>query len=64
MKLKCYREKLKKTLEECASELKTSPQNFSRWERGRIPSKEQMLIIVEWSNGEVTPNDFYNQNAA
>lgn len=35
----------------------------SMWVIGkRIPSKENMQKIYEWSGGEVEPNDFYNVN--
>ena len=27
---------------------------------GRIPDREVMPRIVEWSGGELTPNDFYD----
>lgn len=34
-----------------------------RWANGtRIPSKENMQKIYEWSGGRVEPNDFYNIN--
>lgn len=34
-----------------------------RWANGcRVPSKENMQKIYEWSGGQVEPNDFYNIN--
>ena len=48
------------TQEQAALELETNQANVSRWVIGQvIPNRETMKKIVEWSDGKVQPNDFY-----
>lgn len=49
------------TQDQAAKELNVPQATVSYWVRGvKIPSFENMKKIVEWSKGEVQPNDFYN----
>lgn len=60
MQLKEFRALRKKTLEEDAAELKTTPATLSRWQNNKaIPGRDEMKRIVAWSRGAVHPNDFY-----
>lgn len=60
MQLKEYRALRKKTLEEDAKDLGTTPATLSRWQNNKaIPGREEMKRIVTWSKGAVQPNDFY-----
>lgn len=48
------------TQEQAASELGVDQAQISYWARGiKLPNKENMKKIVEWSGGKVQPNDFY-----
>ena len=60
MGLKSYRESKKLSQREMAEELEVSRDVYISWESGRsIPRPENMQKIVEITNGEVQPNDFY-----
>lgn len=51
-----------KTQGECASEIGTSRQVWSDYERGRrIPNRHFMPLIVKLTGGEVQAGDFYPQ---
>ena len=61
MKIKNYitKNKIKKT--DAAKQLETSFVNIFRWINGvSIPRPAEMKKIFIWSNGEVSPNDFYD----
>ncbi len=48
------------TQEQAAKELGVPQATVSYWVRGvKIPTPDNMKKIVEWSKGEVQPNDFY-----
>lgn len=52
---------IKKTTNQAATELGFSQADISRYCTGKsIPRPERMKKIEDWSNGAVTPNDFYN----
>ena len=58
--MKKYLEKHGLTLAAAAESLGCTQQAVSLWEKDqRIPQKDQMKKIYEWSNGEVTAMDFY-----
>jgi transcriptional regulator with XRE-family HTH domain len=60
MKLLEYRKKEKKTQKEMAALLGVSLIVYCSWEYGlRYPTRNNMKNIVEKTNGEVQPNDFY-----
>lgn len=60
MKLVDYRKKENKTQKEMADFLGVSVDVYQSWEYGkRIPTKIYMLNIINKTNGEVQPNDFY-----
>ena len=62
MKLKAYIDDvLKISVAEAARQLKKRQQSVHLWYTGeRIPRKGEMAGIVNWSNGAVQPNDFYD----
>lgn len=61
MKLYEWRKKENKTQQEMADSLGTTQAIYQKWESGEtIPRPESMQKIVEYTNGEVQPNDFYN----
>lgn len=46
---------------QAAADIGVSNVSWRYWERGdKIPSRENMTAIFEWSSGLVTPNDFYD----
>ena len=48
------------TQEQASKELEVAQGQISLWVNGeRLPRPENMKKIVEWSKGEVQPNDFY-----
>lgn len=50
-----------KTTKQAAIELGFSQADVSRYCTGRVvPRLQRIKKIEEWSNGAVTPNDFYN----
>lgn len=60
MKLLEYRKKETKTQKEMAALLGVSLIVYCSWEYGlRYPTRNNMKNIVEKTNGEVQPNDFY-----
>ena len=60
MKLRDYIKRIGKTGREVANDLQVSAATVSRWAAGKvIPSREEMLKIVRWSQGEVSAIDFY-----
>ena len=61
--LQTYLDKNNKTVADMARELDVLHCVALRWVNGaRVPSKENMQKIYEWSGGQVEPNDFYNIN--
>lgn len=47
------------TQEQAALELETNQANISRWASGEcLPEAKMMVKIMNWSNGEVQPNDW------
>ena len=61
MKLYEWRKKENKTQQEVADALGVFQSVIQKWESGEtIPRPESMQKIVEYTNGEVQPNDFYN----
>ena len=61
MKLYEWRKKENKTQQEVADALGVFQSVIQKWESGEtIPRPESMQMIVEYTNGEVQPNDFYN----
>ncbi len=66
MKLKKYLEKEKHTQMsfidqiEMAKGIKIPQGTFAKWITGsRIPRKKEMLILLDITEGNVQPNDFY-----
>ncbi len=66
MKLKIYLEKEKHTQMsfidqiEMAKGVKIPQGTFAKWITGsRIPRKKEMLILLDITEGNVQPNDFY-----
>lgn len=63
MKLKKYREGRNIKQNQAAEELDVTKDVYNSWEYGvRIPRPENMKKIAEWSGGQVTANDFYEDN--
>ena len=60
MLLKTYRVATAKlSREKAGKELGVDGITLWRWENGRsIPEADNLRKIMEWSNGQVTPNDF------
>lgn len=60
MKLRLYREKTGLSQIAAGEQLGVSKDVYNSWEYGhRIPRPGVMKKITQWSNGAVTPNDFY-----
>lgn len=60
MNLREYLRLTRQTEKEAADDLKVKQPVFNRWVNGtRIPNPGNMAAIFNWSNGVVTPNDFY-----
>lgn len=60
MKLKEYRERKNKKIQEMADLIGVSKDVYLSWEYcKRIPRPETMAKIVAYTKGEVTANDFY-----
>lgn len=60
--LRKWRENQGKSQGECASQIGTSRQVWSDWERGRrVPNREFMPKVVKLTGGAVTAGDFYPQ---
>lgn len=60
MQLKEWIKKENKTQQEVADALGVAQGLVSSWCNGeRLPRPENMQKITEYTNGEVTPNDFY-----
>lgn len=63
MKLQQYLDEKQQTVADLARALCVQHTVALRWANGaRVPSKENMQKIYEWSGGAVEPNDFYNIN--
>lgn len=63
MKLKQWRLSKNKTQDELAKELGANQGMVQKWENEVVrPSAEFMLKIMELTNKEVQPNDFYEQD--
>jgi transcriptional regulator with XRE-family HTH domain len=66
MKLKTYREQNGLTLEAMAARVaeklgkRVDLQIIHRIERGQLPKRDMAKAIVEATDGQVTPNDFYD----
>ena len=61
MKLREYIKNNNFTIESFSDLCNVSYTTFIKWVYDkRIPSKNYMKIIYKKTNGEVTPNDFYN----
>ena len=62
MTLEEYRHTNKKTISEMVNFFGVSQMTLWRWENGKaIPRKEMIKKIEEWSNGQITPMDFYTK---
>ena len=60
MQLKEWIEKENKTIKDISEDLEVSEMNVYRWCAGTvIPRPDMMAKIVEYTGGEVQPNDFY-----
>lgn len=60
MKLEKYIEDEEISLKQAAEQLGFSYEDVRRYCKGEvIPRPENMKKIVEWSQGKVQPNDFY-----
>ena len=63
MKLKAYLQKNNKRAADMARALNIKHSVVLRWVKGlRVPTVENMQKIFAYTNGEVTPNDFYDIN--
>lgn len=63
MQFKDYMKQNKKTLKECAAEIGVSIPTIHRYASGvRKPLPKNMLKIIQWSNGQIQPNDFYTSD--
>lgn len=63
MKLQRYLQEKQIGVVEMSKQLGLPQSTCSMWlTEKRIPSKESMQKIYEWSGGQVEPNDFYNIN--
>lgn len=61
MKLQEYLDKNNKKVSDLAGDLNLRHTVVLRWVRGkRYPRPESMQKIFEYTNGAVTPNDFFN----
>lgn len=61
-KMKKIRLSKKLTLGEVAKALGCTTPAIYKWENNqRIPTPKYMKKIMEWSKGEIQPNDFYKQ---
>lgn len=61
MHIKEYIESKEMTVAEAARDFGCTDQAMRYWVKGsRIPRHEQMLRIVEWSGGTISPGDFYD----
>lgn len=58
MKLAAYLKQAGKTRSAFAAELGTSRQNVARWCDGVTPRREDMLLILGATGGQVTAHDF------
>lgn len=64
MKLKDYIKFREMSVRAAARDGGFPEENFRLWSLGRsVPRAECMLKLFKWSNGHVTPNDFYNLQA-
>lgn len=64
MKLVEYIKLRKIGVKECAKELGVYPFTISRWISGdRIPRKDTLIKIANWSNQCVMPTDFFSQSS-
>lgn len=62
MKLKEYLQHKNISIEKASEELGFSYENVRRYTAGSvIPRPDNMQKIIEWSGGQVTPNDFYQK---
>jgi len=60
MKLDAYLEQACLTQEKFAEMIGCEQPTVTRFIKGRIPSPELMRRIVEKTDGQVTPNDFFD----
>lgn len=61
MRLKDFMDTNRKSIKDLSEGLKCEYENARLYYAGEvIPRPERMKKIYEWSNGAVTPNDFYN----
>lgn len=62
MDLKTYYKSTGKSMDACGAELGVNASVFRSWLIGtKIPRRNFMLKIFEWSGGQVRPDDFYLQ---
>jgi hypothetical protein len=60
MKLQTYMRLRRLTANDVAGALKVTPHGVRRWlRRTRVPDEESLMALYIWSEGAVTPNDFY-----
>lgn len=63
MQLKDYRTSIGMSRSEMARQLKIDITTAWRYEAGfTVPSPEKMLLIKQWSGGQVTPNDWIRED--
>lgn len=63
MKLQEYLDKENKKVADLARDLELPHPVVLRWAKGeRVPRQDNMQKIFAYTNGEVSPNDFYNIN--
>ncbi|MGB1918589.1 MAG: helix-turn-helix transcriptional regulator [Candidatus Puniceispirillales bacterium] len=61
MKLSNWLKKSNITVKQFAHDVDVSPSLVSRYAAGKyIPTRKTMMKIVEVTNGNVTPNDFFD----
>ena len=65
MNLLEYRESLRIGPVDAARQLNVNFCTYYRWEKGyNVPRRVMQLKIMDWSKGQVTPNDFITKEEA
>ncbi len=58
--LKIWRQKQGLSQEALADALAVSDMAVSRWERGGLPEKQAWQRLIDFTEGAVTPNDWFS----